>query len=91
MLQVALAAKAVAALDRLSQEDREAALGVLRLLPEQFGRPHAHTGVGIRQLRPGLYEARIGLSLRAVFVRLGDHLDGRLVGSHDDVRRFLKG
>jgi mRNA-degrading endonuclease RelE of RelBE toxin-antitoxin system len=90
MLQVALAPKAVAALDRLNDDDRMLVIAALRRLPAAFGRPHAHTGIGLRQLRSGLYEARIGLSLRAVFARLGDHLDVRLIGSHDEVRRFLK-
>lgn len=90
MLRVALTPTTVAALDQLGGEVRAAALAALRLLPIAFGRPHAHAGIGIRQLWPGLYEARIGLSLRAVFVRMGDNLDVRLIGSYNDVRRFLK-
>jgi hypothetical protein len=49
-----------------------------------------HGGLGIRQLRPGIYEARIGLELRAVFVREGDTLVVELLGTHDDVRRYLR-
>ena len=90
MLRVALTPRAAAALDRLGSEERVAAIAALKGLPAAFGRPHLHSGLGIRQLRPCVYEARIGLSLRAVFVRIGDNLDIRMIGNHDEVRRFLR-
>ncbi|MDO8539607.1 MAG: hypothetical protein Q7S40_04140 [Opitutaceae bacterium] len=72
-------------------EDVEAsALAELRALPDAFGRPHTHGGAGIRQLRSGIYEARLGLHLRAVFTREDDALFVRMIGTHDDVQRYLR-
>jgi hypothetical protein len=62
----------------------------LRKLPQAFGRPHVHSGFGIRQLRPGIYEFRIGLSLRAIFVRFGEVIEIQMIGSHSEVRIFLR-
>lgn len=65
-------------------------LAALHAIPAAFGRPHIHAGLGIRQLRSGVYEARAGLTLRAVFGREGDTLVVHLLGNHDDVRRYLR-
>jgi hypothetical protein len=65
-------------------------LGRLRELPAWFGRPHAHGGVGLRQLKPGCYEVRISLEVRAVLLREGGNLVVAIVGNHDAIRRWLK-
>jgi hypothetical protein len=70
---------------------RAQCLEALRELPMVFGRPHEHPGLGVRQLRPGLYELRVGLALRAVFVRFADVLEAQIIGSHDEIRRYLRG
>jgi hypothetical protein len=44
----------------------------------------------MRQLRPGVYESRIGLHLRAIFVRHGDELVVTMLGTHDEVQRYLR-
>ena len=36
-------------------------------LPDLFGRPHLHSGVGIRPFS-GFYECRVGRDLRVLFV-----------------------
>jgi hypothetical protein len=66
-------------------------LAALAEIPAAFGRPHLHGGLDIRQLRRGVFEARVGLSLRAVFVRLGDTLRVQLIGDHGKVQRYLRG
>ena len=75
----------------LPESDARSVWTALQAIPAAFGRPHVHSGLGIRQIRPGLYEARAGLQLRALFVRDRERLIVRLLGSHDDVRRFLRG
>jgi hypothetical protein len=62
----------------------------LRELPNEFGRPHTHGGLGLRQLKPGCFEVRAGLSVRAALLREGDDLVVVMVGNHDDIRRWLK-
>ena len=59
-------------------------------LPEAFGRPHIHSGLGLRKLRPGVFEFREGLDLRLLFVEEKDALYVNFIGDHDEVRRALK-
>lgn len=58
-------------------------------LPEIFGRPHLHSGIGIRPFG-GFYECRVGRDLRVLFVF--DEGDFILVtaGNHDAVARFIR-
>ncbi len=58
---------------------------------EAFGHPHRHAGLGMRKLQRGHYEVRLGLGQRLIFEDKGDALHFKLFGSHDAVRRFLKG
>lgn len=64
---------------------------VIAGVQEAFGKPHQHVGLGLRKLQHGHYEVRLGLGQRLVFEDKGDALHFKLLGSHDEVRRFLKG
>jgi len=59
-------------------------------LPEAFGRPHEHSGLGIRKMKPNVFECRAGLDLRLLFVEEDDALYVTFVGTHDEVRKQLK-
>ena len=65
---------------------------VLKLLElgDAFGKPHAHSGLGIRKLRADLFECRVGLSLRILFRASPDALILRFIGSHDEVQKYLR-
>jgi len=72
-------------------EHRARAFDVVLSLPRLVGEPHRHAGMGIRKLhRSGIWEARVGLGLRLVFALGKDLLTLVRVGSHEDVRRFLR-
>jgi hypothetical protein len=59
-------------------------------LAESFGQPHLHSGLSIRPF--GRYfEFRAGLGLRVLFLVEGGALFLTFVGSHDEVRAFIKG
>lgn len=73
-----------------SMAEREAVKNALREIPQAFGKPHLHTGLGLRRLRPGLWECRVGLVWRPVFVREADALVVVMIGTHDEVRTYLK-
>lgn len=75
----------------LAPDEQTAVLAMLRRLPVVFGRPHTHAGLGIRRLRRGVYEARVGLKVRVLFERDGDLLVIKMLGHHDDLRRYLRG
>jgi mRNA-degrading endonuclease RelE of RelBE toxin-antitoxin system len=64
--------------------------GALSLLPDAFGQPHLHSGLGIRRLKKNHFEFRAGRDARVVFKLEGSTVTLRMVGDHDDVRRFLK-
>ena len=69
---------------------RKAAWESLRLLPESFGHPHAHSGLGIRKLRPHLFECRVGLDLRLLFKDRDTGVEAFWIGNHHQVQTFLR-
>ena len=78
------------AYDRLSLSDRNRAKKALRLLQEYLKSGEAPVGLGLKKLSPGVYEFRAGLAIRGVYVEEGPLLALALLGSHEDVRRFMK-
>lgn len=75
----------------LDAGQRRAVFDAILALPAAMGDPHTHAGLGLRKLhRSGIWEARVGLGLRLVFGLQPDLLALVRVGSHEDVRRFLK-
>jgi hypothetical protein len=77
------------AFKRLSSPQQTAVNAAIGRLPEIFGRPHLHSGVGIRPFGK-FYECRVGRDLRVLFVF--DEGDFILVtaGNHDVVARFIR-
>ena len=47
-------------------------------------------GLGLKKLRQNLWEIRVSLGGRILFSILGDKVSFILVGSHDDIRKYLK-
>ena len=56
-----------------------------------FGKPHFHSGLGVRRLRRNYFECRAGLDLRLVFRAERGRLTFFAAGDHDAVHRLLKG
>lgn len=48
-------------------------------------------GLGLKQLRSGLWELRAGLSDRVLFRRHSDLVQFLLAGNHDEIKQCLKG
>ena len=67
----------------------ECLLAIFDLL-DQFGRPHAHHGVGIRKLTPADFEFRGNRSMRFVFRIEKDAFHINHLANHDEVRRLLR-
>ena len=75
----------------LTEEQRAALFEALLSLPKAMKDPHRHAGLGIRKLHAsGIWEARIGLSLRFVFTLANATATALRVGDHDEIRRWLK-
>ncbi|MGP8199688.1 MAG: hypothetical protein ACLQU4_09325 [Limisphaerales bacterium] len=77
------------AFKRLSSTRQAAVNAALERLPEVFGRPHMHAGIGIRPFG-GFYECRIGRELRVLFVFDRGDFILVTVGDHDAVARFIR-
>jgi hypothetical protein len=74
----------------LSRKERAECLLALCELPEAFGQPHAHPGIGIRKLGKKLFECRAGLSLRFIFLDRPAEFYVSFLGNHDEVKTLLK-
>lgn len=55
-----------------------------------FGRPHLHTGIGIRKLAPHVFECRAGLRLRLVIRDKPESLEAQFLGRHDEIHRLTR-
>ena len=80
----------LARLRELPRSERGECLLALCELDETFGRPHVHSGLGIRKLGNKLFECRANLSLRFIFQDRKADLYVSFLGSHDEVKTLLK-
>ena len=78
----------------LSEKEKTSLIDRIQEVGRQFGKPHHHAGLGIRNLGGGIYECRSGLDLRLVFAKDGTTKPPTLyfdmIGNHDAVKRYLK-
>ena len=72
-----------------ASERAECVLALCQLI-EGFGKPHAHSGLGIRKLGAKLFEARATLALRFIFQDRPADLFVAFLGNHDEVKALLK-
>jgi hypothetical protein len=71
--------------------DRESIFKLLLNLDVALSDPHRHHGFGLRKLHPSqIWEARIGLSSRALFYLESKSAVFVFLGTHDEVRRYLR-
>jgi hypothetical protein len=59
-------------------------------LPETFGRPHVHSGLGIRKLGKRLFECRGNVVLRFIFQDRSADLFVSFLGDHDEIKALLQ-
>lgn len=79
--------RAYQALDPPRRHRVERALQQLALLYAERQRPF---GLGLKSLKPGIWEIRAGLGDRVLFRRQGDVVEFLLVGNHDEIIRILR-
>ena len=77
-------------LRELPKSERAECLLALCELTESFGRPHAHSGLGIRKLGNKLFECRAGLALRFIFQDRPTDLFVSFLGNHDEIKALLR-
>jgi mRNA-degrading endonuclease RelE of RelBE toxin-antitoxin system len=74
----------------LPVERQEQVAQALDQLSRKFGQPHLHDGLGVRRLKGHYFEFRIGRDTRVIFTLVGSTATLRMIGSHDDVRKYLR-
>ena len=90
-MRVALAESVQRDIRALSESQRLAVFEALLALPRAVGDPHLHEGLGIRKLHAsGIWEGRVGLGLRVIFTLETNLITLVRVGSHDEIRRYLR-
>jgi hypothetical protein len=77
-------------LQGLPKNERTECLLALCELPEAFGRPHVHSGLGIRKLGENIFECRGNVSLRFVFQDRPTDLFVSFLGNHEEVKALLQ-
>jgi hypothetical protein len=77
------------AFKRLSPPQQNNVNAAITRLPEIFGRPHLHSGIGIRPFGQ-FYECRAGRDLRVLFVVDGGDFILVTVGDHNVVASFIR-
>lgn len=75
----------------LAAEERDRVFEVMLTIPKSMGDVHAHSGLSIRKIhRSGIWEARVGLSMRLVFTHVEGFMTFVRVGTDSDIARFLR-
>ena len=87
---LAIDAAVLRRLRELRKEERAECLLALCEVVESFGRPHVHSGLGVRKLGPRLFECRGTLTLRFLFQSRPEDLFVCFLGSHDEVKALLR-
>lgn len=72
-----------------SDERLASILDTMRAAAESYGRPHLHSGIGLRVIGDFI-ECRDALDHRLVFQRGGGTLVFFFYGTHDQVRAFVR-
>jgi mRNA-degrading endonuclease YafQ of YafQ-DinJ toxin-antitoxin module len=75
---------------KLSKAERKLLGRSIDAAARAWSHPHQHRGAGIRRLHGNFFECRCGLDLRLVFEWIDGALRFHLLGSHDEIRAFLK-
>jgi len=77
--------------DSLTTQDRAKTTriisGLLNFLEEKI-RPSG--GIGLKKLRGNLWEVRIDIRKRVIFILNPDLITFAFIGSHDEIRKYLK-
>lgn len=75
---------------RLDPARRRAVRDTIERLVAAFETGQVAAGLGLKQLRPGLWECRAGVSDRVLFFRHRDAVEFLLAGNHEEIARALR-
>ena len=90
MKEIEIAESLVFAIRKLPKEDRRHIGELISETQRIFGQSHAHRGTGLRDLGRKHYEVRLSISARLLFENRKDVLYFKMMGNHNDIKRYLK-
>jgi len=74
----------------LPWKEREKSIDTLKLFATALGAGKFSRGFGLKKIAADLYEIRVDIRLRILMKAKEDSLICFLIGSHDDIRKYLK-
>jgi hypothetical protein len=75
-----------------SKSERQDIGDAINQVLESWGRPHGHSGIGIRRLIKTIFECRVGLDdrLAFVFIATPPELVFFILGNHDEIQKLIR-
>jgi hypothetical protein len=75
-----------------SKPERQAIGDAINQVLENWGRPHGHSGIGIRRLTRTIFECRVGLDQRLAFLFIATppELVFFFLGNHDEIQKLIR-
>lgn len=75
-----------------SKSERQEIGEAINQVLESWGRPHGHSGIGIRRLTKTIFECRVGLDdwLAFVFIVTPPELVFFFIGNHDEIQKLIR-
>jgi hypothetical protein len=80
------------ALRKRTKAERKLIGEAMNAVRDGWGKPHLHSGIGIRRLTSTVFECRVGLDQRLafVFVVTPPELVFFFIGNHDEIQRLIR-
>ena len=78
------------AYERLDSSRRKRVDRVLQQLAMLYAQSERPFGIGLKSLKPNIWEVRAGLGDRVLFRWTGDVVEFLFVGNHDEIQRLLR-
>jgi mRNA-degrading endonuclease RelE of RelBE toxin-antitoxin system len=75
---------------KLRPDAKKRVTRALTLLIDFFETGQRTSGLGLKQLRGSFWEIRVDIKIRVIFTFEGDTVSFIVVGTHDDITRFLR-
>jgi hypothetical protein len=76
--------------DVYSRQEQDLILEADRQIKDYVKDQNAPYGLRIKNIGKNVFEARVSKQIRIVWVKQEDMITFALIGSHDEVRRFIK-
>ena len=90
MISITLGPRFLRSARKLDVGTRSKVEAALSSVASHFGDLHRHSGLGLRKLAPTLWECRVDIKLRILFIYNEGGLRAYDIMTHDELRAWLK-